>query len=70
MQRKCSDGNIQHGSLRTAFWGTQWGQLNRLFTLLGLLASTEWQLGSLRRLLAWYNSLSLGSLPAHSGAQA
>jgi len=28
------DGNIGHFSLRTSFWGTQWGQLNRPHTLL------------------------------------
>ena len=27
------DGNVNHGSLRTSFWGTQWGQLNRSFAL-------------------------------------
>lgn len=47
------DGDVGHGSLRTSFWGTQWGQLNQSLTLLSLLALIEWWLGSLRRLLAW-----------------
>lgn len=50
-------GNVGHGSLRTNFWGTQWGQLNRSFALSLLLALIERRSGSLRRLLAWYNSL-------------
>jgi hypothetical protein len=39
------DGNIGHGSLRTAFWGTQWGQLNQLHTLSVSLAPLELQFG-------------------------
>jgi hypothetical protein len=54
------DGNVGYGSLRTSFWGTQWGQLNRSLALLSPLASIEWRFGALRRLLAWYNSLLSG----------
>src|SRR5687768_7677910 len=45
------DGNVGHVSLRTSFWGTQWGQLNRPHTLLLLLALIEWRLWALLCLL-------------------
>jgi hypothetical protein len=64
------DGNIGHGSLRTSLWGTQWGQLNQSFALLLLLALIERRLGSLRRLLAWYNSLPSGGLSQGCGSLA
>jgi len=64
------DGNIDHGSLRTSLWGTQWGQLNRSFALSLLSALIERRSGSLRRLLAWYNSLPSGGLPQGCGSSA
>ena len=70
MQRKCCDGNVGHGSWRTTFWGTQWGQLNRSQALLMLLACSEPRLGALWRLPAWYNSLPSGGRPLRFGARA
>jgi hypothetical protein len=64
------DGNVNHGSLRTSFWGTQWGQLNRSSALLLLLAVNGRRSGALQRFLAWYNSLPHGGLSQGFGSLA
>ena len=54
-------GNADPAPLRTAPWGTQWGQLNRSRTTLAPCVLSMWAtLGLFRRLPAWFIPLLRG----------
>lgn len=63
------DGNVGHGSLRTALWETQWGQLDGLFALNAPWVQLELQSGFASALPCLVKSLlPSGGLPWRFGA--
>ena len=66
----CREVDFSQISMRTALWGTQWGQLNQLIALRVLQALTEQAAWVALASPCLVKVASFGGLPSHFGAWA